>query len=173
MGHAQQPGQLAHRPTASQRFLHLIAKSGPGSWFLARTLHHLDRPIQRLTGGRQSVSSLLSGLPVVMVTTIGAKSGQPHTLPLVAVPDGENVILIASNFGQKHHPAWYYNLRAHPEVQLTYEGKTVTYLACETSGEERERCWQKAAQLYSGYTVYKQRASHRQIPVMLLTPHKL
>ena len=108
-----------------------------------------------------------------MVTTIGAKSGQPRTLPLVAVPDGENVILIASNFGQKHHPAWYYNLRAHPEVQLTYEGKTVTYLACETSSEERERCWQKAAQLYSGYTVYKQRASHRQIPVLLLTPQKL
>ncbi len=102
---------------------------------------------------------MLAGLPVVMVTTIGAKSGQPRSLPLVAIPDGENVILIASNFGQKHHPAWYYNLRAHPEVQLTYEGQTVAYTARETTGEERERCWQRAVDLYSGYPLYERRAA--------------
>ena len=76
----------------------------------------------------------MAGLPIVAVTTIGAKSGQPRSFPPVAIPDGGNVILIASNFGQHNHPAWYYNLRAHPEVQLTYEGKTVTYLARETDG---------------------------------------
>jgi deazaflavin-dependent oxidoreductase (nitroreductase family) len=79
-------------------------------------LHHLDRPVLRLSRGRYSLTRLLAGLPVVTVTTIGAKSGQPRSLPLVALPDGEHVILIASNYGQKHHPAWYYNLRAHPEV---------------------------------------------------------
>ena len=163
-------GQLTHQPNAVQRFLYFIPKSRPGTWLFSRMLHHVDRPVQRLTGGRHSVTSLLSGLPVVTATTSGAKSGQPRTLPLVAVPDGENVILIASNFGQPHHPAWYYNLRAHPEVRLTYEGRTITYLARETSGAERERCWQKAASLYSGYTVYEQRARHREIPVMLLTP---
>ena len=124
----------------------------------------------RLSRGRHSLTSLLAGLPVVTVTTIGAKSGRPRSLPLVAIPDGENVILIASNFGQKHHPAWYYNLRAHPEVQLTYEGRTVAYTAHETSGEGRERCWQRAVDLYSGYARYKERAGQRQIGVFLLTP---
>ncbi len=164
--------QLAHRPNRVQRFLHFIPKSKPGSWFFARTLHHLDRPILRLTGGRQSMTNMLSGLPVVTVTTIGAKSGQLRSLPLVAIPDGENVILIASNYGQKHHPAWYYNLHAHPEVQLTYEGQTVAYTARETSGEERERCWQRAVDLYAGYASYKERAKHRKIGVFLLTPQK-
>ncbi len=116
------------------------------------------------------MTNMLSGLPVVTVTTIGAKSSQPRSLPLVAIPDGENVILIASNYGQKHHPAWYYNLHAHPEVQLTYEGQTVAYMAHETDGDERAYCWQRAVDLYSGYASYKERAGQRQIGVFLLTP---
>jgi deazaflavin-dependent oxidoreductase (nitroreductase family) len=107
---------------------------------------------------------------VVTVTILGAKSGQPRSLPVVAIPDGEKVILIASNFGQKHHPAWYYNLQAHPHVHLTYNGQTVTYAARETTGEERERCWRRATDLYSGYPLYQRRAAGRRIPVMLLTP---
>ena len=163
-------GQLAYRPNAFQRGLQPILRAKASSWFLARTLHHFDRPVLRLSRGRYSVTSLLAGLPVVTVTTIGAKSGQPRSLPLIAVPDGSDVILIASNFGQKHHPAWYYNLHANPEVQLTFEGRTVVYTAFETSGEERARCWQRAVDLYSGYARYKVRASHRHIGVFLLTP---
>ncbi len=163
-------GQLPHRPNAVQRGLHPILRTRLSGWLLARTLHHLDRPVLRLSHGRYSLTSALAGLPVVAVTTIGAKSGQPRSLPLVAIPDGENVILIASNFGQQHHPAWYYNLRAHPEVQLTDEGQTVTYLARETDGAERERCWQRAVDLYSGYARYKERAGQRKIGVFLLTP---
>ncbi len=162
--------QLTHRPNAVQRAVHIITRTQAGSWFFARTLHHLDRPVLRLSHGRYSVTSLLAGLPVVMVTTIGAKSGQPRRLPLVALPDGENVILIASNFGQRHHPAWYYNLHTHPKVELTYRGQTVGYVARETDGEERERCWRRAVDLYSGYASYKARAGHRQIGVFLLTP---
>jgi deazaflavin-dependent oxidoreductase (nitroreductase family) len=163
-------GQLQLRPNVVQRALHPILRTKASGWFLARTLHHFDRPIVRLSRGRRALTSMLAGLPVVTATTIGAKSGQPRSLPLVALPDGENVILIASNFGQKHHPAWYYNLRTHPEVQLTYEGKMVAYVAHETSGAERERCWQHAVDLYSGYARYKERAGQRQIGIFLLTP---
>ncbi len=163
-------GQLTHRPNAAQRTLHILTRTRAGSWFFARTLHHFDRPMLRLSHGRYSLTSVLAGLPVVAVTTIGAKSGRPRTLPLVAIPEGENVILIASNFGRQYHPAWYYNLHAHVEVLLTYEGKTVTYLAQETDGAERERCWQRAVDLYSGYARYKERAGQRQIGVFLLTP---
>lgn len=163
-------GQLSHQPNLVQRALHPILRTRPSGWVLARTLHHLDRPVLRLSRGRYSLTSALAGLPVVTVTTLGAKSGQPRTLPLVAIPDGENVILIASNYGQQHHPAWYYNLRAHPKVQLTYEGQTTTYIARETAGAERERCWQRAVDLYSGYARYEERAGQRQIGVFLLTP---
>ena len=162
--------QLEHRPNRLQRSLHPILRTKLSGWFLARTLHHFDRPVLRLSHGRHSLTSMLAGLPVVTVTTIGAKSGQPRSLPLIALPDGENVILIASNFGQKQHPAWYYNLRAHPQVHLTYEGQTVTYVARETTGAERERCWQRFVDLYSGYARYKERAGQRQIGVFLLTP---
>lgn len=162
--------QLAYRPNAAQRSIHVLTRTQVGSWFFARTLHHLDRPILRLSRGRYSLTSVIAGLPVVTMTTIGAKSGQLRTLPLVAIPDGENVILIASNFGQHQHPAWYYNLRVHPEVQLTYEGKTATYLAHEIDGVERERYWQRAVELYSGYARYQERAGQRKIGVFLLTP---
>lgn len=165
-------GQLQHRPNAFQHSLHSILRTRASGWLLARVLHHLDRPILRLTHDRRSLTSMLAGLPVVTVTTIGAKSGQPRSVPLIALPDGENVILIASNYGQKKHPAWYYNLRAHPEVQLTYEGRTVTYTAREVSGEERERCWQRAVEIYTGYALYKERAGERQIGVFLLAPQK-
>jgi deazaflavin-dependent oxidoreductase (nitroreductase family) len=162
--------QLEHRPNRWQRSLFFIPKSALGSRIAARLLHYVDGPVLRLSRGRYSVTSLFTGLPIVSMTTIGAKSGRPRSVPLVAIPDGDNVILIASNFGQKHHPAWYYNVRAHPEVQLTYEGKTVSYVARETTGEERKRCWQRADDLYSGYAAYKKRAEHRTIGVFLLTP---
>jgi deazaflavin-dependent oxidoreductase (nitroreductase family) len=163
-------GQLTHRPNAAQRAVHIATRTRAGSWFFARTLHHLDRPVLRFSRGRYSLTSMLVGLPVVMVSTVGAKSGLPRILPLVAIPDGENVVLIASNFGQKHHPAWYHNLRAHPEVRLTYAGQTVAYTARETASAERERCWRRAVDLYSGYSLYQRRAAVRHIPVMLLTP---
>lgn len=166
-------GQLSHRPNAAHRAFHVFARTPAGSWLFARIAHHLDGPVLRLSRGRYSLTSMLAGLPVVMVTTIGAKSGQPRSLPLVAIPDGDNVILIASNFGQKHHPAWYYNLRAHPQVHLTYEGHTVAYTAREMAGDERERCWQRAVELYSGYASYKERTGERQIGVFLLTPQTM
>ena len=163
-------GQLQYRPNVFQRGLHPLLRTKLSGWFLARILHQLDQSVLRLSHGRYSLTSLFAGLPVVTLTTIGAKSGQPRHLPLVGISDDENVILIASNFGQRHHPAWYYNLHAHPQVQLTYAGQTVTYVARETIGEERERCWQRAVDLYSGYARYQERAGQRQIGVFLLTP---
>src|SRR5947209_1572003 len=79
---------------------------------------HLDRPIHRLTRGRHTMGSLLSGLPVVMLTTTGARSGKPRTVPILGIPVQGGVAVIASNWGQQHHPSWYHNLRAHPEAQV-------------------------------------------------------
>jgi deazaflavin-dependent oxidoreductase (nitroreductase family) len=94
-------------------------------------------------------------------------------VPLVALEDNETLILIASNFGQARHPAWYYNLRKHPEAAVTLRRQTKTYIAREATADERELYWTKAVEIYAGYAAYKTRARNRQIPIFVLTPkHK-
>jgi deazaflavin-dependent oxidoreductase (nitroreductase family) len=82
------------------------------------------------------------------------------------------VILIASNFGGKQHPAWYYNLKANPHASLSIGEYKGEYLAHEATGEEREACWERAAFLYGGYNAYRLRAGHRTIGVFVLTPYE-
>ncbi len=147
-----------------------IAASSLAGELFSRTMHHLDRPVLALTRGRSSLTGWLIGLPIVSLTAIGAKSGQPRTLPLIAVPDGEKLILVASSYGRPRHPAWYHNLKAHPECQVTWQGRTRTYRAQEVEGQERERCWRLATQAYPGYQRYQERAHPRRIPVLVLTP---
>src|SRR3954452_10840670 len=105
-------------PSWWQRLLQRLVALRPASWFFARTLHPLDRLLLRLSHGRVSVPGVLTGLPVIMLTTIGAKTGKLRTVPVVGLSDGGKIVVIASNYGQAHHPGWYYNLRAHPEATL-------------------------------------------------------
>lgn len=153
-----------------QKLIRRFASSGPGSWLFARILHRIDGPVCRATRGRHTVSSLLAGLPVVMLTSTGAKSGRPRTVPLVGIPTEGTVALIASNFGQHRHPAWYYNLRAHPEASVSVDGKRRQVRAVEAEGERREQIWQAGLRMYPGYGQYEQRASHRHITVFVLEP---
>ncbi|MCB9136562.1 MAG: nitroreductase family deazaflavin-dependent oxidoreductase [Anaerolineales bacterium] len=152
-----------------QRLLQRIAATAPAGWVLARWLPTLDRFILRRTQGKHTAASFLTGLPILMLTTYGAKSGQPRTCPLVPILDGERVILIASNFGNTRHPAWYVNLRAHPEALLTHNGVSASYLCREATDVEREGYWAQAVKLYPGYQAYKHRAGNRKIPVLILT----
>lgn len=152
-----------------QRFMRVSAAWPPMSWFYSRTLHHVDRAVYRLTRGRATFASWVAGLPIVMLTTTGAKSGRRHTLPLVAVPEQERLIVIASNYGQYRNPAWYHNLRANPQATITFEGVTREVTARELQGPERERHYARAIEIYPGWTQYRKRAAHRQIPVMELT----
>lgn len=155
---------------ALQCFVQRTASTRAGAWLFACTAHRLDLFLIRISKGRYSLTSILAGLPVVTLTAVGARSGRPRTLPLVGIPDGEKVVLIASNFGRPHHPAWYHNLRANPEARLTGHERAGTYIACEAAGAERERYWDQAVDLYPGYTVYQARAGGGAIPVMVLTP---
>jgi deazaflavin-dependent oxidoreductase (nitroreductase family) len=139
-----------------------IGSSRPGAWFYARTLHHLDRVFLKLTGGRTMMTSILSGLPVVLLTTLGAKSGLPRTIPLLCIRDERDprrFALVGSNFGQRHHPAWYFNLKANPHATCSIQGQAGKYLAHEAEGEEYDRFWQRAMQTYMGFPLYKQRAA--------------
>jgi deazaflavin-dependent oxidoreductase (nitroreductase family) len=151
-----------------QKFVRRFAASGPGSWLFARVAHHLDRPIHRVTHGRHTLGSALTGLPVVMLTTTGAKSGRPRTVPILGIPFSGGVAVIASNFGQQRHPAWYYNLRAHPDAQVVIDGVSRPVRAVEADGERRAEIWREGLRVYPGFSQYERRASHRRISVFVL-----
>ena len=153
-----------------QRLLRWSAATTPVSWVYVRVLHHLDRLSSRLTRGRRTFSSWLSGLPVVMLTTTGARTGQQRTSPVIAVPDGDDLVVIASNWGQRQHPAWYHNLCTHPEATVTVGGVARRVRAHEATGEERDRLWQQDLDVYPGRIAYERRAANRPIPVVVLAP---
>jgi deazaflavin-dependent oxidoreductase (nitroreductase family) len=152
------------------RGLRRFAASGPGSWLLSRALHPLDRVTFRLTKGRHLASSLMSALPVAMVTTTGARSGQRRTVPLLAMPTQDGLAIIGSNYGKPKHPAWRHNLRADPEGEVDVEGDRWTFRAAELEDERRERVWQEALRTYPGFIAYAKRAAPRRISVFILEP---
>jgi deazaflavin-dependent oxidoreductase (nitroreductase family) len=155
---------------AFERALRRFAASGPGSWLFSRVLDRLDRLTFRATKGRHLASSMLSALPVAMVTTTGARSGQPRTAPLLAMATEDGLAIIGSNYGKPKHPAWRHNLRANPEGEVDVEGRRWAYRAVEVEDERRERIWQEALRTYPGFSGYARRAAPRRISVFVLEP---
>jgi len=155
---------------ALQRGVRRFAASGPGSALLSRMLDRLDRLTFRVTKGRHLASSLLSALPVAMVTTLGARSGQRRTVPLLAMPTDDGLAIIGSNYGKPKHPAWRHNLRANPDGEVDVEGRRWAFRAVEVDDERRDRIWQEALRTYPGFTTYAKRAAPRRISVFILEP---
>ena len=100
----------------------------------------------------------------------GAKSGAERTTPLLATKEGDVVVLVASKAGAARHPAWFHNVRANPDVEVTMDGRRRPMRAQITEGEERERLWRIVCDHYSGYATYQRRAGDRVIPVVALRP---
>ena len=153
-----------------QRGLRLVAGTKLMAWLLARTMHHLDGPVMRRSDGKRSVTTMITGMPMVQLTTTGAKSGLERTLPIIGVPDGDRLVLVASNYGQEKNPAWYFNLKAHPSCTVRFRGNVIPMTAYEAEGEERERLWALDASVYPPRRHYQVRAGGRRIPVMVLAP---
>jgi deazaflavin-dependent oxidoreductase (nitroreductase family) len=155
---------------AVQRALRRLVATGPGSRVAARLLHRVDGPVFRATRGRHTLSSLATGLPILLLTTTGARSGRPRTVPLLGVPTTEGLAVVASNFGQGHHPAWCHNLRSNPEGEITVGRRRQRFRAVEVDGERRRRIWREGLELYPGWTDYERRAEGRRIAVFVLEP---
>lgn len=155
-----------------QRLAQRFASSRVGAWLFSYTLHHIDRVLMRASDGRVSIPRTLAGLPVIELTTTGAKTGKKRTVPLLGFQDGEDWFLVASNWGDDGHPAWYHNLMANPKVTLSHNDQTGRYVAREVSGDERDEYWQQASEAYPGYERYQQRTGDRQIPVVVLIPEE-
>jgi deazaflavin-dependent oxidoreductase (nitroreductase family) len=153
-----------------QKLLRRFAASGPGAWVFARVAQRLDKPVYELTNGRHTFGSIVAGLPTVMLTTTGAKSGKPRTVPVLGIPTDDGIAVIASNFGQRNQPGWYYNLRANPEGELAVNGDRQRFRAVEATGERRDRIWQTGLRVYPGWSQYERRAAHRRIVVFVLEP---
>lgn len=141
------------------------------SWLLSHTLHRVDKLVFRITDRKHTLSSLITGLPVIMLTTTGAKSGKTRTLPVLGLPDGDRIIVFASGYGKTPRlPAWYHNLLVEPDARATVRGVVRNMWAYEAEGEERERLWSKGLDVYPGFAGYQQRITGRSIPVMVLSP---
>ena len=107
----------------ANRFQRAMRRSGgtrAGSWLYIRVLHRIDQPVFRMTDGRHTFTSLLTGLPIGVLRTTGARSGQPRHSPLLIYPTAAGELVIASNYGQARHPDWYHNLVANPAATLRW-----------------------------------------------------
>jgi deazaflavin-dependent oxidoreductase (nitroreductase family) len=108
-------------------------------------------------------------VPTLLLTTIGRKSGNALTLPLIFGRSGPNYVIVASKGGSPTHPAWYLNLQANPEVQVQVKAEKFTARTHTAEGTERALLWPKMVEIYEPYEQY-QAKTDRQIPVVVLTP---
>jgi len=156
------------KPNAAQVTMQHVASTRPGAWFFARTLDRVDTALLRLSKGQATLPGALAGLPVLTVTTTGARTGQPRTVPLVGVPAGDDIAVIGTRFGQPRTPGWYHNMRANPKVEVTYRNRTVKAIAREAGDGERQDIWDRARTIYAGYQAYASRITNREIHIMVL-----
>ncbi len=119
------------------------------------------------TGGEQGY--IWNTATILLLTTIGHKSGEPKTAPLIFIADGDSYVIIASLGGAPNHPAWYVNLAADPRVTLQVKDKVFAADARTAESPERERLWAKALAAWPQYDDYQAKTT-REIPVVVLTP---
>src|ERR1700694_4721903 len=123
--------------------------------------------IEEVRANRGKSGGPFEGRPLLLLTTTGAKSGQRRTTPMMYVPDGDRLMVIASNVGATTHPAWYHNLVAHPQVIVEVGAETFDATAIVTTGEERHRLWTRIVESYPFFTEHQAKTT-RQIPVIVL-----
>src|SRR5580704_14526421 len=148
-----QQGFRAQRDkTPFDKLAQAFARTRLGGWLFVNVFPVIDRRLIPLTGGRLAVAV-----------------GQP--MPLLHTRHGRGYVVVASKAGADHHPAWYYNMRAHPgAVTIEVGGRHIPVRPREAEGPEREELWRLVNDNYNGYQVYQQRAGQRIIPVVLLEP---
>lgn len=157
-------------PSAVKRLAAVVAMSDVGmlcaAWYLKNIVPRIEPALYRWSGGRMTSLPIT---PVVFLQTLGARTGEPRVAPLTYFTDGDDVILIASNYGRARNPAWYHNVKSSPEVKLRAGGREGRYLVRETAGAERDRLWTLATKWTPPLLKYQAMAGGRTIPVMRCT----
>jgi deazaflavin-dependent oxidoreductase (nitroreductase family) len=157
------------RDSALARLGTRFASTRPGSWTV-RHLTPLDRRLLLRSGGRRTVLGPI-GAPTLLLETTGRRTGRPRVTPLLFARDGdgESVIVVGSNFGQPHHPAWTGNLLATPRALVRVRGREVPVTATLLEGEEAEAAYRRMVEVTAVYAAYRTRTDRR-IRVFRLTP---
>ncbi|MGB3305248.1 MAG: nitroreductase family deazaflavin-dependent oxidoreductase [Thermomicrobiales bacterium] len=119
------------------------------------------------SGGTEGTT--LRGMPVILLTSVGAKSGKLRKNPLMRVEHNGEYAVVASLGGAPQNPVWYYNLKKNPHVELQDGPVKRDYLAREVEGEERDLWWERAVAAYPDYADYQTKTTRR-IPIFVLTP---
>lgn len=153
-----------HAPV--QRAVTAFASSRAGSWTI-RKLAPLDARVLARSKGRYTVLGPI-GAPAILLTTVGRKSGLPRSSPLLCVHDGDRLIVVGSNFGQQHHPAWTANLIANPEATVTMAGQDIDVTAAPITGADKDRLYQEFIEVTGSYAKYLERTD-RAIRMFALT----
>jgi deazaflavin-dependent oxidoreductase (nitroreductase family) len=123
--------------------------------------------VYRATGGK--LFGHMGKSPILLLNTIGRKTGRKRTSPLLYVMDGEDFVVIASKGGAATHPAWYVNLMANPEATVEIGDRVVQVEAEEADPEDKTRLWQKMVEMYPAYDAYQEK-TEREIPLLVLRP---
>jgi F420H(2)-dependent quinone reductase len=121
------------------------------------------------SGGTQGTTLRDTGLPVVIVTNLGVKSGKVRKTPVMRVEHGGAYAMVASKGGAPEHPVWVYNLRANPNVEVQDGPRKQDMVAREVSGDERAEWWRRAVDVFPSYADYQKKTT-REIPVFVLEP---
>ncbi len=147
-----------------------LRRYGNRRWFvwIARAYVPLDRLVGRISRGRL-VALGLADLPSFLLTTIGRRTREPRTVPLLYLADGDDFVVIASNFGQRHHPAWSANLLANPSATVNLYGRVIDVQAVLVQGSERDRLIAALREMWPAYATYEVWASNRTLRVFRLT----
>jgi deazaflavin-dependent oxidoreductase (nitroreductase family) len=117
------------------------------------------------------VGYMWNGVPILLFTTKGRKSGEPRRNAIIFTRDGDNYVIIASHGGAPKHPAWFLNILADPHVEVQVKSEKFQAVARVAEGAERERLWAASAKVWPNYNVYTTRTT-REIPVVVLEPVK-
>lgn len=154
--------------SVTSRFAQWLGKQ---RWFasMGRRLVQLDAAMQKRTAGRLSLLRM-AGMPSLLLTVTGRRSGLPRSVPLLYVPHGDDYLVVGSNWGQRQHPAWSANLLAHPEAVASIRGREQRVRARQASGDERERLWRAVVRASAAFETYAERAGGRELRLFVLTP---
>jgi deazaflavin-dependent oxidoreductase (nitroreductase family) len=129
----------------------------------------LDRVLNRLSRGRVLLPAIV--LPSMVLTTTGRRSGLPRETPLICLPEADgSFVVVGSNFGREHHPAWTANLLDEPTAEVRYRGRRIRVTARLLEDAERAEVWPRLVRIWSVYDTYVERADRRQLRVFRLTP---
>jgi deazaflavin-dependent oxidoreductase (nitroreductase family) len=160
------------KPTMMRGAVARILATTAGSAIHRMVIAPLDTRLMHLTGGRVHLAK--GTIPLVLLRTSGARSGVERDVPLAYFTDGDDIILVASNYGQAKHPSWYYNLVKNPKCQLFADGRGDSggsFVARPTDGADHDRLFALAERYASNFTSYAANTNGiRTIPVLRLTP---